>query len=155
MAVFMVTTQFQGILKEFESYFNCPLVSDERESCLVKMSIGINVQIELTRYGNVLIGCRLGSVMGQFRDHLFKEAMKSNYLFPPSSGIFGYSQKSQNLILFILVDPKSIKLEMIGRLMTPFVAKAKKWVEAIKNNAIPVIQEGALVTSNNLFGLKR
>lgn len=152
----MVNTQLQGILKEFEPYFNCPLVTDERESCLIQMSIGVDVQMELTRYGTLLIGCRLGSVVGKFRDLLFKEAMKSNYLTLPSTGVFGYSQKSKNLILFIIVDPKNIKTDSIASLMTPFVTKAKKWIEAIKNTTIPVIQEGKQpAASDNPFGLQR
>jgi hypothetical protein len=151
----MVNTQLQGILKEFETYFNCPLVTDEQESCLIKMSIGVDVQIEINRYGAVLIGCRLGSVLGKYRDQLFKEAMKSNYLFPPHTGVFGYSQKSKNLILFILVDSKNINTEIINELLTPFIAKAKIWIEAIKSNSVPLIKEGgSSKTSDNLFGIR-
>lgn len=151
----MASSQIKEVLKEFEPYFNCPLVTDEQESCLIKMSTGIEIQIEIDRYGSVLVGCRLGSVLGKYRDQLFKEAMKSNFLFPPSSGVFGYSQKSKNLILFMFLDPDNLKSEYINSLMTNFTAKAKVWVEAIKSNSIPIIKEGAVKSaSDNVFGLQ-
>lgn len=152
----MVSTQLQGILKEFEAFFNCPLVTDENESCQIEMGIGINIQLELNRYGSLLVGCRLGSMVGRYRDQIFKEAMKANYLHAPSSGVFGYSQKSKNLILFMLIDPKTLKPDTINRLMVPFINKAKTWVEAIKAGTIPAIQEGKPPpASDNPFGLQR
>lgn len=153
----MVSTQFQGILKEFEPYFKCQMVSDENESCLVHMGIGLEVQIELNSYGLLLIGCKLGPLIGRYQDAIFKEALKANELTPPSSGVFGFSQKSKNLILFILIDPKTLKPEMVSVLMDPFIAKAKLWADAIAQGIIPSASPDGKgkEKSDNVFGLQR
>lgn len=151
----MASTQLQTILKEFEPFFNCPLNIDERESTIVRMGIGIKIQIELNRYGFVLVGCRLGSIIGRFCDQAFIEALKANYTDPPSTGAFGYSQKSKNLILFMLIDPRAINPDSISRLMTPFIKKAKRWVDAIQNNTIPSQEGKPPLPSDNPFGLQR
>ncbi|MFI5344520.1 MAG: CesT family type III secretion system chaperone [Chlamydiales bacterium] len=151
----MTTAQLKNILKEFEPFFNCPLKTDERESTLIHMGIGIEIQIELDRYGFVLIGCRLGSMIGRFCDLAIIEALKVNDIDPPSTGMFGYSQKSKNLILFMFIDPRAINPDSINRLMTPFIKKAKRWVDGIKNNTVPSQEGKPPPLSDNPFGLQR
>lgn len=151
----MADTQFKSILKEFEPFFHCPLVVDENESTLIHMGIGVDIQIELDRYGSVLIATRLGSTVGRYSDLVFKEALKVNYIDPPSAGVFGYSQKSKNLILFMLVDPRAIKPDSISRIMTPFIKKAKRWVDAIKAGIVPGQEGKPPPPSDNPFGLQR
>src|SRR4051812_7633992 len=110
----MVSSQFGAILKEFENFFQCSLNPDENDSCLVQMGIGVTLQIELDRYGLILVGCRLGTLhMGRYRDGLMREALKSNGLMPPSTGVFGFSQKSSQLILFMRLNPHLLSVHQI------------------------------------------
>lgn len=148
----MVNTQFEMILKEFEPFFNCPLVCDENEACVVKMGIGIEVQIEWTRHG-VMVGSRLGQVVGRYSELLFKQALKSNALTPPSTGAFGYSQNNKNLIIFMFLDSRSIRADDLPSVLTPFILKAKKWHEAIQNGEVPTLEETETSSSSRLFGL--
>lgn len=151
----MVSTLFQSVLKEFEPFFQCKLETDDKESCLVKMAIGLEVQIELNAYGYLLIGCKLGALLGRYRDLVFKEALKANYLHAPTTGVFGYSQKSKNLILFLLLDPKSLKPDNIPNIMNPFIAKAKLWADSIARGATPSTMEGKPKgKSDNIFGIQ-
>lgn len=152
----MVSSHFQSILKEFEPYFQCPLEAGELESCIISMDNGIEIQIELNANGLVLIGSSLGLLLGRYRDLVFKEALKSNTLYPPSTGVFGYSEKTKNLILFIQIDPKSLKPDTIPALMDPFVVKAKLWADAIAQGTVPAVQQGAKAAkSDNIFGIQR
>lgn len=150
----MVSSQFGAILKEFEPYFKCPLEPDSNDSCLIKMGIGISIQIELDRYGLLLIGCRVGALpMSRYRDNLIQQALKSNSISPPNTGAFGFSHKSNQLILFLKLNPNTLSLQQIQSLMPAFIAKAKLWKEAIAKGETPNIQESSSEKPSGLFGL--
>jgi hypothetical protein len=153
----MVSSQFESILKEFETFFNCPLIVDENESCLIKMGKGINIQIELNRHGMLLIGCRIITLQaGRFFHEVIREALKANDFYPPFTGIFGFSHKSSNLILYTLIDPYQLDQQKIERLLIPFVTKAKTWSDTLKQGNIPQIRELAeSSTSTTPFGLQK
>jgi Tir chaperone protein (CesT) family len=151
----MVSSQFGAILKEFESFFNCPLEPDANDSCLITMGIGITLQIELDRSGLILMGCRLGTVhMGRYRDNLIREALKSNEATFPSTGVLGFSQKSNQLILFMKIDPVTFTIHQILKLLPPFVAKAKLWTDAIAKGEVPsIVPISSSKEPSGLFGL--
>lgn len=151
----MVSNQFGAILKELEPFFKCPLEPDQNDSCLIKLGNGISIQIELDRYGYLLIGSRLGNLpMNRYRDNLIQQALKSNESSLPSSGVFGFSQKSQQLILFIRINPASHSAHQMMALLPPFITQAKKWSDAIAKGEMPSIEGGtASKSSSGLFGL--
>ncbi len=136
----MVSSQFESILKDFEPFFKCRLQADQNESCLVRMGHGISLQMELNRYGFLLIGCRIGELpRGRFQDDVIKEALKANEFYPPFTGIFGISRKSNNLFLYLLVDPLKLDQDKISNLLNPFIAKAKLWSDSINQGNIPAL----------------
>lgn len=152
----MVSTQFGAILKELEPFFKCPLEPDQNNSCLVKMGIGISLQLEIDRTGFLLVGCRLGVLpMSRYRDNLIQQALKSNNFSIPSQGIFGFSQKSNQLIFFMRVDPAICPPSQIVSLLQPFVTKAKKWADAIAAGQTPDVETEAPTSkgASGIFGL--
>lgn len=151
----MVSSQFGAILKEFETFFKCTLEPDSNDSCQIKMGIGITIQIELDSYGFLLIGCRLGALpMSRYRDNLIHEALKSNEAFRPFTGTFGFSRKSNQLILFLKLNPDNLSHTQILALMPPFVERAKYWTNAMAQNEIPVVHSTNKTGSpSGLFGL--
>ena len=150
----MVTTQYGAILKEFEAFFQCPLVPDAKETCLIDSGLGFNVQIELDRYGFLLIGSRLGVLrMGPYRNQIARAALQSNAATPSSSGILGFSQKLQQLILFIKLSPHTLTTHQILTLMPPFMEKAKVWSQAIEKHDIPILYTDSPKKTSGLFGL--
>jgi hypothetical protein len=151
----MVKTQFGALLKEFENFFNCSLEPDENDSCVVKMGVGVTLQIELDRYGFILIGCRLGALqMGRFRDNIMRAALQSNEATLPSTGVLGFSHKSLQLILFMKLNPHLVSIHQILSLMPPFVTKAKQWTDAIAKGEVPKItSETSSKVPSGLFGL--
>ncbi len=152
----MVSSQFESLLKEFETFFKCPLQPDQNDSCLIKLGIGISIQIELNRQGFVLMGCRLGAVpMSRYRDNLIREALKSNEATLPSTGILGFSRKSNQFILFMTLNSLLVNAELISTVMPPFIAKAKLWAEAITKGETPAVaQETNKPASGGIFGLR-
>lgn len=149
----MVTSQFGSILKEFEVFFNCALEPDNHNSCLITLGTGLTIQIEIDRYGFLLIGCRLGVLpMSRYRDNILQEALKSNEASLPSTGTFGFSQKSSQLILFVRVNPDKTHQHLLA-LMPSFIAKAKQWSEALAAGTTPTDNTTRPQQASGLFGL--
>ncbi len=153
----MVSSQLDSILKDFEPFFQCPLQADKNNSCLIKMNTGISVQMELNRYGQLLIGSPVAVLPGgRFQDDVLKEAMKANGFYPPFSGIFGFRPSSNTLYLFLLLEPHRLNQDKINQLLVPFTTKAKKWAEALERGEIPYLEEIAGSQAEKLpFGFKR
>jgi len=150
----MVSSQFGALLKEFEAFFNCQLEPDPNDSCLITLGTGLTLQIELDRYGLILIGCRLGTVlMGRYRDNLIRAALKSNESTLPSTGILGFSQKSNQFILFIKLNPHFVSIHQILALLPPYLTKAKLWSEAIAKGEVPTTAPIGSSKPSGLFGL--
>ena len=151
----MVSSQFGALLKEFESFFNCPLEPDNNNSCLINLENELSIQIEMDRYGLILIGCRLGAVhMGRYRETLMRQALKSNEATLPSTGILGFSNKSNQLILFIKLNPIELNSNLIGAILPPFISKAKLWKEAITKGETPSVNSlGQSKGASGIFDL--
>lgn len=148
----MVHSQLGNILKEFESFFQCPLTPDTNDSCLIRTG-NISLQIELDRYGLLLIGCHIATMpSSRYRNNLIHAALRFNEATLPSTGIFGFSQKLQEFILFLTIDPQSITPHLISSTLPPFLNKAKQWMETIEKNEVPSL---AITTpkSSGIFGL--
>lgn len=149
----MVNSQFGAILKMFETFFKCPLEPDTNDSCLIKVGQSLSIQVELDRYGQLLIGCRLGVLAaGRYRETLIRETLKSNESTLPSTGVFAFSPKSHQLILFLKTDPNSLTIHDISTLMPPFISKAKQWAQAIAKGETPTVAPATNAPSG-LFGL--
>jgi len=136
----MNTSQHEMLLKDFEPYFNCPLEFDSNNSCLIMMPDEMTVQIEFNRYGVLIIACRVGIVEGRFRDLVFKEALRANYFYPPSQGVFGFSKKTNQLFLYKMVDPQTINKHEIGLIFDPLIKRGKNWAESLARNEIPELE---------------
>jgi hypothetical protein len=150
----MVNSLFEGILKDLEFFFKCHLEPDQNDSCLIHLGNLLSLQIELDSVGHLLIGSRLGRVLaGPYRNNLLRAALKSNDTFPPSTGVLGFSQKSQQLILFIYINPSELHQDQISSILLPFIQKAKRWREAISSNEIPIIEQQSNCSSKGLFDL--
>lgn len=152
----MEISVFGSILKEFESYFKCPLTPDKNNSCLVKLNTGISVQLEIDRMGQLLIGCKIATMpMNRFRENVIREALKANESVDPSEGIFGFSQKTNTLMLFMMIDPKKINPDLIAKILPPFTEKAKLWADTIATGKIPSTAQASstkLQSPMSIFG---
>lgn len=147
--------EFAAILRDLEPFFQIPLQPDKNNSCLIKYDSGLSLQMELDRRDNLLVAVRLGAIpASRYRDNVFREALKSNFLYPPSEGIFGYSVKSGQLYFSITIDNQSFSLEKATNKLTPFIEKSKKWFEALSRGEMPP-SETVSGADRGLFGLMR
>lgn len=152
----MAGSPYAVILKDLESIFKCPLKPDANNSCLINIKkAGIKVQIEESRDGNLLIAVRLGIIpASRYRENVFKEALKSNRI-DSSSGVFGYSKRTGDLMLFIIVDQRNTAVDNLSSIFPPFIEKAQKWTEALKDGNIPTARESEKKSGQSIFEMKR
>lgn len=153
----MVSNQYEAVLRDFGDYFKCQLVPDVNNTCLIHIPNSVKIQIELDRKGKVVIASRLGVLQGGFRDIALREALKANDYYDPSSGSFGLGKKSNNLMLFLVIDLDHLNPDKINTVMPAFIAKAKLWADGIKSGNLPAIGERAAASkasASSPFGLK-
>jgi hypothetical protein len=152
----MASSQYAMILKDLETIFKCPLTIDSNNSCLINLNkLGIKVQVEENRYGDLMIAVRLGVIPGsRYRDNLFKEALKSNRT-NPSTGVFGFSKLNSDLVVFLIVNKRAALIDNFNTILPPFLEKAKKWAEAIEQGTIPLREEVSKPTDLGIFGMVR
>ncbi len=131
----------ESILKDLEPYFSCKLEFDKNNSCLIALPNKPSIQIEFTRYGMLLVACGLGIVEGRFRDFVFKEALRANYFYLPSQGAFGFSKKSNQLYIYIMLDPQILNKNDLGAFFNPLIQRATKWAEYLAKNDIPPLEK--------------
>ncbi len=152
----MVVDMLASLLEELSNIVHFPLRPDSNNSCLLRMPTGLQVQLEIYKGSDFLIGADLGNVpVGRYREDLFKEALKANYLPPPRYGIFAYTQQKDSLILFSLLPLEDLTGEKIAAHLLPFTQKALQWQQAIRRGDIPVIEEASQSAAplGRLFGL--
>lgn len=151
----MVSNQFETILRDLETFFNCQLRPDMRinHTCLVQLNTGIQVQIEEDPHGQLLIAVRVGTLSeGHYKDNILKAALQENNANTPSKGVLGFSRESSKLTLFITVDPQKMLPAKLNEILPPFLERAKKWSDALSRGEIPQIGESS--HQPNIFGMR-
>lgn len=142
----MVETQFSAILNDLGAILNCKLEPDTNNSCLVAFGSGLQVQLELDRENNLVVGARLGTIApSKYRENVFREALRSNEMNQLSLGTFGFSRGSNQLILFTTIDARNVNnQEFLGVVIKAFLAKANEWRDAIERGDVPVAKSALI-----------
>ncbi len=155
----MVSDVLGVILSELGQLLNIPdLKPDANHTCLIQLTNGIKIQIELTKDGqNILMGSEIGVVPpGRYRIDVFKEAMKANAQPLPRYGTFAWSKKTDMLIFFKKTSLKDLTGEKLHSMIPPFIEVVQKWKDAVEKGEIPSV--ATFYTSGGkggLFGLIR
>ena len=152
----MVLDAYEAILQELGKILKIDLHPDPNNSCLIKFE-DVSVQIEVFKEDTLLIVSEIGPVpSGRYRENLFREAMRANGMPAPIHGIFGYGHNTTLLILFELLPLKDLNGERVSEALTPLLAKAKVWKEALSRGDIPAISiAGPTVGGGTgIFGLR-
>jgi len=156
----MVADVYETILLELSEVFKIPpLKPDPNHSCLIKLKNGCEIQIEPdAAMENLIIGANIAAVPpGGYRANIFREALKFNGLPPPKKGIFAWSKKADQLVLFSILPLKNLTGTKVAELIVPFTAIAMKWREAILAGHVPQVEVvtsgGKAPRGGGLFGL--
>lgn len=151
----MVKDIFETLLEELGKTMQInDLHPDRNHSCLIKFPNGVQVQIEMDPFGQMIImGADLGPIpTGRYRANFFREALKANAQPEPINGILAYSQKSEHVVIFQYLNLKDLTGERIADALAPFLEKALKWQEALAHGDVPTVSIGT--ASAGMFGLR-
>jgi Tir chaperone protein (CesT) family len=93
---------------------------------------------------------------GRFRENIFREALKFNGLNEYHKGTFGFSKKSQKLILFDMLPLDEIFPEQVVETMSEIAIKVSRWKESLERGDIPTIDlnAGGSASRGGIFGIK-
>jgi len=150
----MLSNLYSHILKELGVHLKIEdLQPDNNNSCLIKFTNGLNIQIEPDSHEEfLLIATKFEPVHASlYRDNLFIEALKANGMPLPLYGIFSFSKKSDCLVLFDKLRMEELTGTKIFERLIPFMDKALAWNEAISRGQIPA---SSVVHHTGVFGMK-
>jgi hypothetical protein len=151
----MVKDQFEALLSEVGHALKIPeLQPDRNNSCLIKMPLGIDIQMEMhPRSQEFVLGSDLGEVpMGRYRENIFTEALKANGMPYPQHGILAYSTKSGHMVLYEIFHTRDLTGQRIADEIPLFVEKAQMWKDALEKGELPAV--AGMRTSMGMFGLR-
>lgn len=138
----MVSNLYEAILRDFGSFFNTPLQPDSHNNCKINLNdLDISIQIEIDKYGYALIFCRLPEIQGRYRDNLIVHALKANEIYHPYTGVFGFSHKNSQLIVFLRFPAEALDRNKIEAHVPGFLRKAASWTKALKAGQMPDLNE--------------
>ncbi len=153
----MVHALYETLLEEVGGILGVSLYPDSNNSCLVKLESGLEVQLEMDRTGNnFIVGVDLGPVPpGQYREQLFKEALRSNGFPPPRLGVFAFSETNGHVVLFESLPAQQLNGEQVAFTLAPLAEKALKWQEAISTGEVPLVEsQPTSGGSIGMFGMR-
>jgi hypothetical protein len=153
----MVSDFFGTLLQELgESLKIKDLHLDEHNSCLIKFPSGLEIQVEPdSREEFLVIGTTIGVVpAGRYRETIFREALKANSMPLPRYGVFAFSTKTENLILFDTLHMKDLTGTKVFDHLSAFAEKALTWKEALSHGDVPSIHGSYSGTHTGMFGMK-
>lgn len=151
----MATERLESILNDLTDFFKFELKPDENNACLIQFKSGMELQIEMDRYENFLVGIRLATIPGsRYLENVLREALKSNHKFPASSGVFGYSRRSNRLIYFLMIESKLITKEKILALLPAFIEKGQNWFDILQKGGVPIVETQSSGSKSNIFGIR-
>lgn len=156
----MVQDLFVSIIDDLGKLINIPLKVDKNNACVIKYPNDLNIQIEYdATSARILFAAELGELPpGRFREDLFREALKANGLPAPRIGIFAYSKKIDNLVLYDKMQLENTSAQHVAEFLQPFFQKAELWKTCIARNEIPSFTSnelsfGASTSKGGMFGL--
>lgn len=152
----MVSNEFGYIIEELGRALEMPnLEPDEHNTCLLRFPGEVDIYLEMDKDSDhLLLGCDFGELPpGRYREDIFEAALKNNNHPPPLHGIIAFSKQANHLLMHERVWAHGLDGTALVDALMPFVAKAKKWKEAIENDQIPDISGQAPTSESGIFGL--
>ena len=133
-------TFFSSLLKELGDELGINLSPDSKGNCIVTFNGTINVHIKPSRNDKILVASIVGDVPpGAFRTRILQAALMSNALPAPSYGVFGYSEDTNNLILFGYIPSAGLTGKILYDYLRRFILKLNTWSRTLKSGEIPAI----------------
>jgi hypothetical protein len=153
-----MTDPFEILIQQLGQSLSVPLHVDRHLACTLKVHQKLTVQLQMdSAQENLIVAsfiCELPP--GRFRENVLCEALKSNNLPDPRTGILGFLSKTNHLTLHQFYRFASLDSEKLSMVIAGFIDYADLWREAIGlgySSPSPIFENTA--TPPSPFGLKR
>lgn len=135
----MIWDKYSALLSELGKALHLPIEGAKQGACLFKLKDNITIAIEADApQENVLIVIEIGSIpSGPYRQKIFQEALKANGLPPPRNGIFAYSSKKDELLLYDQIPLENLNIPELLSFLKTLLQKARRWKTSIEQNEVP------------------
>ncbi len=131
--------RFQELIEELGTTLDIALHVDQLGACSMIFDEKLEVQIDKFGEGDLLIAAFICPLPpGKFRENILLAALRANNHLYPRVGIFGYSERENQLALFQLIDMKDLTGDKIANALAEFVPAGLEWKNSIETkNAAP------------------
>jgi len=148
---------FAEILQKLGEELGTPLNVDKNGACLLVYKRILKVQIQnYPEKEELLLGAFLGEIVpGKFRENVFKEALKTNSLFP-NQGAFSYVKRSNELILSHLVPYEGLTSSHLSKILLELIEKANLWYSSIQSGSLHLVAQDVRPERSDrpMFGIR-
>ncbi len=150
----MVTDRFGSVLEELGTAMNLKLTPDKFNSCVIRLPNKLEIAIKPSPSEEDLYALiELGSPgSGPFRLNILKEALMSNAQTEARKGIFSYSIKKDQLLLYKSIPIYDLTGQQLLDIVTNLCETGLYWKECIARGELP--QRYAPQSNQNIFGLR-
>lgn len=129
-----MTDRFEQLLFQLGPLFGLPLHPDKVGACSIAVNphLKVQLQLDLSQEKLFFFSKIVEIPPGKFRENVLKEALKSNGLPDPLSGILAYFPITNHLILYQIYPLAILNGERLAALLSSFLEMAESWHQAIK-----------------------
>lgn len=128
---------FAELLSDLGAEIELELAPDDNGTCLLEFEGKTQVQLEPAD-DDLVMGMTVGYVPpGKGRDTLFEAALIANGTHLPGTGIFAFSAKTDQLILFEMMPMRGLTGRVLAASLELFLEKGTRWQEAIQRGTTP------------------
>ena len=140
----MVTDRFGALIEELSTALQVKLAPDSHNACRLKFKDKLEVYLQPDATGDELqIVTEIGKPGdGKYRQEIFREALRSNGLPPPRTGIFCYGQKTDTLLLYEFLPMDDLNGIHLADVIAQLSDKARVWRESISRGELPPYRSG-------------
>lgn len=133
-----MTDRFAELLHELGKHLHLPLHVDKHSACSIQTAENLLIQLELDiSQENLFIFSKIVEIPpGKFRENVLSHALKANALSDPRAGIFGYLDRSNQLILFQRYPLAILSGERLAGLIGSFLELGNAWRSATENGRL-------------------
>ena len=134
--------RFREILNELGDLLDLPLYPDRLGACKLNMEDKCHVQIEYQPHKQrLLLACMICEIPpGKFRENVFKEALKTNAVFP-NQGSFSYLVRNQQLAIWHELPYYELTKEQLSKQLFQFIEKADLWRSCLENGSLQLVAQ--------------
>lgn len=124
---------FEELIRELGLYLRLNLHLDRYGACTIQSRphFAIQMQLDETEENLWVFAPIAETPPGKFRENIFKEALKYNFILEESVGTLGYINQQNQLALFQRFPLQLLSAERLAHILGAFFELGSSWQEAI------------------------